>query len=221
VPVTDPAFLPVGNTTAEYLVIGADGNRTTAGPTTLVVTPPPTNPTAPTVPDTQPALNVTDPSQPLIIPPPTGVNSTDPYNTTVTIATNDSNGNAVPLIPGLKPGDTLTPQQLEQLGKDPNNLPLQIVYNVSNENGSDTTVAPLDITFPPLSPALPQLPATVTVPASNTTGADATGLVPDALASYIGMSVGNYKSSRCAWVAYGLLTLLCCVQRQTTRPTVR
>jgi hypothetical protein len=125
----------------------------------------------------------------LTIPPPTGVNSTDPYNTTVTIATNDSNGNAVPLIPGLKPGDTLTPQQLEQLGKDPNNLPLQIVYNVSNENGSDTTVAPLDISFPPLSPALPQPPPSVTMPASTDTGADATGYLPDELADYIGMTM--------------------------------
>jgi hypothetical protein len=39
VPVTDPAFLPLGNTTAEYLVIDKDGNRSTAGPVTLVVVP--------------------------------------------------------------------------------------------------------------------------------------------------------------------------------------
>jgi hypothetical protein len=39
VPVTDPAMLPVGNTTAEFLVIGKDGNRSTAGPVTLVVAP--------------------------------------------------------------------------------------------------------------------------------------------------------------------------------------
>jgi hypothetical protein len=37
VPVTDPAFLPLGNTTAEYLVIGKDGNRSMGGPVTLVV----------------------------------------------------------------------------------------------------------------------------------------------------------------------------------------
>jgi hypothetical protein len=37
VPVTDPALLPLGNTTAEYLVVGKDGNRSTAGPVTLVV----------------------------------------------------------------------------------------------------------------------------------------------------------------------------------------
>jgi hypothetical protein len=39
VPVTDPAFLPLGNTTAEYIVIGKDGNRSMAGPVTLVVRP--------------------------------------------------------------------------------------------------------------------------------------------------------------------------------------
>jgi hypothetical protein len=180
-------LLPVGNTTAEYLVIGKDGNRSTAGPVTLVVTPPPTTPTAPVVPETQPPQNITDPKQPFVIPPATGVNSSSPYNTTVTIAKNGTDGNPVSLIPGLKPGENLTPQQIEELGKDPNNLPLVIVYNVTNSNGSDTSTAQLEITFPPLSPALPQLPPTISVPASNATGKDATGYVPGELATYIGM----------------------------------
>jgi hypothetical protein len=179
-------MLPVGNTTAEYLVIGKDGNRSTAGPVTLVVAPLPIEP--PTVPPTQPPQNITDTQQPFTIPPATGVNSTDPYNTTVTIAKNGTNGTLEPLIPGLKPGDNLTAQQLEELGKDPNNLPLVIVYNVTNTNGSDTSTASLEITFPPLSPALPDLPPSVSVLASNATGKDATGYVPDELANYIGMA---------------------------------
>jgi hypothetical protein len=154
---------------------------------TLVVTPPPTSPTGPTIPETQPPQNITNPQQPFTIPPPTGVNSSSPYNTTVTIATNGTNGTLVMLISGLKPGENLTAQQLEQLGKDPNNLPLVIVYNVSNENGSDTSTAQLQITFPPLSPALPSVPPSVTVPATNATGKDATGYLPDELATYIGM----------------------------------
>jgi hypothetical protein len=189
VPVTDPAFLPLGNTTAEYIVIGKDGNRSMAGPVTLVVAPPPTSPIAPTIPPTQPAQNITDPQNPFTIPPPTDVNSTDPYNTTVTIAKNGTDGTLQPLIPGLKPGDTLTKEQIEELGKDPNNLPLVMIYNVSNSNGSDTSTGPLDIAFPPLSPALPQLPPTIYVSASNGTGKDATGYLPDELANYIGMSI--------------------------------
>jgi hypothetical protein len=105
----------------------------------------------------------------------------------VTIAKNGTDGNPVPLIPGLKPGDSLTPQQLEELGKDPNNLPLVIVYNVTNTNGSDTSMGSLYITFPPLSPALPQLQPTVTLPTSTGADKDATGYVPDDLANYIGM----------------------------------
>jgi hypothetical protein len=107
----------------------------------------------------------------------------------VTIATMSANGTLQTLLAGLNPGDALTPQQIEQLGKDPNNLPLFTVYNVSNSNGSDTTAAPLVINFPPLSPGLPQTPPSIAVAATNATGTDATGFIPDALASYIGMGL--------------------------------
>jgi hypothetical protein len=183
---------------------------------TLVVAPLPIEP--PTVPPTQPPQNITDTQQPFTIPPPTGVNSTDPYNTTVTIAKNGTNGTLETLIPGLKPGDNLTSQQLEELGKDPNNLPLVIVYNVTNTNGSDTSTALLEITFPPLSPALPLVPSTVSVPASNATGKDATGYVPDELANYIGMPafveyyrIGLWRSGSCFFHS----------QRPTMPPTAR
>jgi hypothetical protein len=212
-------MLPMGNTTAEYLVIGKDGNRSTAGPVTLVVAPPYT---APTLPNFQPPQNITDTQQPFTIPPPTGVNSTDPYNTTVTIAKNGTNGTLEPLIPGLKPGDSLTPQQLEELGKDPNNLPLVIVYNVSNENGSDTSTGSLEITFPPLSPALSQLQPTVYLSALNGTGRDATGYVPDELAIYSSMFIISGAVVPCNQsYPRSCQTYNCATQRSTTPPTAR
>jgi hypothetical protein len=40
VPVMDPAILPLGNTSAEYMVIDKDGRREHVGPTMFVVLPP-------------------------------------------------------------------------------------------------------------------------------------------------------------------------------------
>jgi hypothetical protein len=138
------------------------------------------------VPPTQPPQNVTDPSQPFVIPPPTGVNSSGPVNVTVGIFRNES-GTLVPVLPGLNPGDTLTPEQIRNITSDPNNQPLVVVYNVSNEAGSNVTTAPITIAHSPLDPALPELPATVTKMQTNASGSDATGFVPTEIANYLSM----------------------------------
>jgi hypothetical protein len=182
--VTDPAVLPLGNTTAEYMVIDKDGKRSTAGPTTIVVLPP--NTTGPVSSPTQPPQTITDPTQNYTLPPAIGVNSTDPYNTSLVIYKNES-GVLVPVVPGLKPGDVLTPAQIKNITSDPNNLPLVVVYNVSNEHGSNTSISLLNITAP-LSAALPQLPAVISVDADNSSGMDATNYVPKELATYTGMA---------------------------------
>lgn len=153
--------------------------------------------TSPSLPPTQPAQNVTDPTQNYTIPAPTGLNVTGPVNTTAGIFKNDS-GVLVPLLPGLQPGDVLTPEQLKNLTSDPNNQPLVVVYNVSNSNGSDTSVAPLTITNPPLSPALDPLPLTIKKPADNASGANMTGYVPADIANYTGMVKCNGLAGRLA-----------------------
>jgi hypothetical protein len=81
----------------------------------------------------------------------------------------------------------LTPEQLKNLTSDPNNHPLVIQYTVNNSRGNDSTLAPLNIVNPPLSPALPTLQLTVTLPADNSSGSDATGYIPPALKDYMGM----------------------------------
>lgn len=146
----------------------------------------------PEVNPTQPPQTVTDPSQNYTLPAPTGVNSSDPYTTTAGIFKNDS-GVLTPLLPGLKPGDTLTPEQIKNLTADPNNLPLVIVYTVNNTQGNDTTVAPLTIVNPPLGPTLPSLPATITKQADSGAGANMTGYLPPEIANYTSMFSAGEK----------------------------
>lgn len=82
-------------------------------------------------------------------------------------------------------GEALTLAQICNITSDPNNVPLVVKYDVANSRGGDSTTAPLTVNSPPLSPALPTLPASVgTVTANNGSGADITGFLPANILAY-------------------------------------
>jgi hypothetical protein len=100
----------------------------------------------------------------------------------------NESGKLMPALPGLQPGDVLTPEQIKNLTSDPNNLPLVVVYNISNVLGSGTSAGLLNITTSPLDTTLPQLPPAITVLADNSSGMDVTNYIPTELLNYTSMA---------------------------------